>query len=115
MALLSRLDKPFKGDLEEIRKRKTIRALVSYSKTNFFFDKGSPKGFEYEMLNGYDSFLNRDAKKLTDRIRIVFIPVPFSKILQYLVDGRGDIAAAGLTITPHREKLVAFTNPTCPM
>ncbi len=114
MALLSRLDKPFSGDLKEIRKRKTIRALVSYSKTNFFFDKGSPKGFEYEMLNGYDAFLNRDAKKLTDRIRIVFVPVPFSKILQYLVDGRGDIAAAGLTITPQREKLVAFTKPYLP-
>ena len=113
-ALLSRLDKPFTGDLEKIRERKTIRALVSYSKTNFFFDKGSPKGFEYEMLNAYDSFLNRDAKKLTDRTRIVFIPVPFSKILQYLVDGRGDIAAAGLTITPQREKVVAFTRPYLP-
>ena len=114
MALISRLGKPFTGDLKKIKKRKTIRALVSYSKTNFFFDKGSPKGFEYEMMNAYDSFLNRDTKELTDRIRIVFIPVPFDKILQYLVNGRGDIAAAGLTITPEREKMVAFTKPYLP-
>jgi membrane-bound lytic murein transglycosylase MltF len=114
MALISRLDKPFTGDLEEMRERKTIRALVSHSKTNFFFDKGSPKGFEYEMLNAYDAFLNRDAKALTDRVRIVYIPVPFDKILQYLREGRGDIAAAGITVTPEREKMAAFTTPYLP-
>ena len=36
--LFLRVNEPFKGDLSEIRERRLIRVLVSYSKTNFFID-----------------------------------------------------------------------------
>ena len=45
---------------------------------------------------------------------MMFLPVPLDKLLAALQDGRGEIAAAGLTITPEREKQVAFTNPYIP-
>jgi len=113
-SLLSRIDEPFKGDLTKIRKRKLIRVLVSYSKTNFFFSGHNPRGFEYELLNEYEKYLNTPPKNIQQQTEMIFLPVPFDKLLGALQDGRGDIAAAGLTITPEREKHVAFTNPYIP-
>ncbi len=107
---IKKLQKPFKGDLPALKKRRYIRALVSYSKTNFFIEKGRFYGFEYELLNQYEKFLNKGKKK-QKWIKIIYIPVPFSDLLSDLRRGKGDIAAAGLTITPGRKKLVAFTTP----
>ena len=40
---------------------------------------------------------------------MVFIPVRRDQLLPALAAGKGDIAAANLTITPERQKLVDFT------
>jgi membrane-bound lytic murein transglycosylase MltF len=113
-ALFSRIDEPFKEDLTRIRERKLIRVLVNYSKTNFFFTGAEPRGFEYELLSEYEKYLNKPPMNIQQQIRMVFLPVPFDQLLMSLQDGRGDIAAAGLTITPEREKHVTFTNPYIP-
>ncbi len=110
-ALLDRYNKPFKGDLKQIRKRRILRVLVSHSKSNFFIDNGRPLGFEYDMLSDYSKFLNKSAKNKYDETKMVFIPVPFDQLLTDLQKGKGDIAAAGLTITPERQQIVQFTNP----
>jgi membrane-bound lytic murein transglycosylase MltF len=110
-ALLDRYHKPFKGDLKQIRKRRILRVLVSHSKSNFFIDNGRPLGFEYDMLSDYSKFLNKSAKNKYDETKMVFIPVPFDQLLTDLQKGKGDIAAAGLTITPERQQIVQFTNP----
>ncbi len=107
---IKKLKKPFKGDLPALKKRRYIRALVAYSKTNFFIEKGRFYGFEYEMLNQYEKFLNRGRKK-QKWIKIFYVPVPFNDLLHDLRAGKGDIAAAGLTITPGRGKFVDFTYP----
>jgi ABC-type amino acid transport substrate-binding protein len=39
------------------------------------------------------------------------IPVARDQLLPALIEGRGDIAAANLTITPGRQKLVEFSDP----
>jgi membrane-bound lytic murein transglycosylase MltF len=113
-AILHRIDEPFKGDLDKIRKRRLIRVLVSYCKTNYFFDHGKPRGFEYEMLKAYEKFLNRKAKNRYAETRMIFVPVPFDRILSDLNNGRGDIAASSLTITPKRKQTVNFTIPYIP-
>jgi membrane-bound lytic murein transglycosylase MltF len=113
-AILHRINEPFKGDLDKIRNRRIIRVLVSYCKTNYFFDHGKPRGFEYELLKAYEKFLNRKEKKQYAKTRMIFIPVPFDRLFQYLNDGRGDIAASSLTITPERQKIVNFTKPYIP-
>ena len=109
--LLESFKEPFKGDLDAIYKRRVLRALVSYSQTNFFFDGGSTHGYEYEKLRALEKFLNRNVKERTRRLHIVLVPTPFSELPAALAEGRGDIAAAGLTITPERLKRVAFTEP----
>jgi membrane-bound lytic murein transglycosylase MltF len=104
----------FTGDLPEIQKRRFIRVLVTYSKTNFFLMKGIPHGFEYELLKQYEKFLNKGKGKRTLKTQLVFIPVPFDQHIPALLKGRGDIVAAGLTNTPDRRKRVAFTTPYLP-
>jgi membrane-bound lytic murein transglycosylase MltF len=113
-AILYPINEQFKGDLDKIRKRRRIRVLVSYCKTNYFFDHGKPRGFEYEMLKAYEKFLNRKQKNSYAKTRMIFLPVPFDRILSDLNKGRGDIAASSLTITPERQKIVDFTKPYIP-
>jgi membrane-bound lytic murein transglycosylase MltF len=113
-ALIQRIDKPFKGDLDQIRARKTLRVLVNYSRTNFFIDNGKFQGFEYGLLKAYETHLNKEEKNNYTKTKLIFVPIPFDRILQALNQGRGDIAAAGLTITPNRQKIVAFAKPYLP-
>jgi membrane-bound lytic murein transglycosylase MltF len=113
-AILHRIDEPFKGDLGKIRERRIIRVLVSYCKTNYFYDHGKPRGFEYELLKAYEKYLNRKVKNRYAKIKMIFIPVPFDRLFRALNNGRGDIAAASLTITPERRKIVDFTKPYIP-
>ncbi len=98
----------FKGDLPEIRKRKVIRALVTYNRTDFFFHQGGAKGIQVEFLNQYAKYLNIGAMREEDRVHITYIPVSFNDLIPALLAGRGDIAADFLTITPQREKQVSF-------
>ena len=50
---------PQKGDIDGMAKRRQIRALVSLSKTTFFYDNGRPRGMAYDALVEFEKFLNR--------------------------------------------------------
>jgi membrane-bound lytic murein transglycosylase MltF len=95
-------------DLPAMRERKLVRALVTLSKTDFFIYNGQPKGLQAEFLHHYEEFLNKGVSRRELKTRIAFVPVPFSELMPALSEGRGDIAAAFLTITPEREKQVKF-------
>jgi len=111
-ASLKRSDESWTGDLKEIlKKRRFIRVLVSYNATNFFIDRGSPRGLEYELLERYEKFLNQQQPKGSLKVKMIYRALPFDRLLPALLEGRGDIAAAGLTITPLRSQRVAFTQP----
>ena len=45
-------------------------------------------------------------------VHVVFIPTARDQLIPGLIDGRGDVAAAGLTITPDRQAQVDFSDPT---
>ena len=109
--LIARVTQKLTGDLGEIRKRRAIRALVSYSRTNFFLDGSEMRGASYELLREYEKQLNAGIKNPAKKLVMVFVPVPFEELLPALVEGRGDIAVAGLTITPERQALVDFSTP----
>lgn len=109
--LLERVRRPFLGDLDKIRERRFLRVLVSYGRTNFFFDQGSPRGFEYDLMMEYEKLLNSSVSSLEDRVKLIFVPVPFDQLLDRLTSGQGDVVAAGLTVTPERLVQVSFTKP----
>jgi membrane-bound lytic murein transglycosylase MltF len=110
---LDRITASFTGDLDEIVERGYLRVLISYSRTNYFIDFGTARGFEYELLRQYEEHLN-EGRRLTREIIVVFIPVPLESLLSDLAKGRGDIAAGGLTVTEGRAKEVAFARPYLP-
>ena len=99
------------ADLPEILDSRYIRVLTTINRTNFFVDGPRIHGFEYEMLKKYEKYLNKGSKRSDLKLVMEFIPVPRDRLLGDLVAGYGDIAAAGLTITPERAQQVAFTRP----
>jgi membrane-bound lytic murein transglycosylase MltF len=108
-ALMDRVLKRRTDDLNE--KWKTVRVLVSYNKTNFFEVGGQIKGLEAELMRQYEKYLRKRAPQKGAKINVTFIALPFRELIPALIDGRGDIAAAGLTITPERQNQVDFTDP----
>ncbi len=59
----------------------------------------------------FEKFINKKLEKGTVKIRVVFVPTTRDRLFADLVEGRGDLAAANLTITPERLELVDFSNP----
>lgn len=98
----------FSGDLPGMRERGFIRALVTYSRTDFFLAGGQIKGIQADYLREYEKFLNEGVKREHEKIKILFVPVNFDELIPALRSGRGDIAAAFLTVTPERKKQVDF-------
>src|SRR4029077_19886702 len=101
------------GDLDGMIERRVIRALVVYSKTYYFVDKGTQRGIAYDGLKLFEDELNAQLRKQKKRpVVMVFVPVLRDQLIPALTSGRGDIAAAGITVTPSREKRVDFSDPT---
>lgn len=109
------MQKPWSGDLDGMIERGVIRVLTVNSKSIYFTDKGTPHGTAVEFFQAFENALNKQLaaeKKLKHKhlkVRVVFIPMHRADLLPALAAGKGDIAAANLTITPERLKLVDFT------
>ncbi|MCP4595351.1 lytic transglycosylase F [Neptuniibacter sp.] len=108
--LKSENEGPFFGDFSEMKRKRSIRALVTYSKTDFFIHNGQIKGLQAELLQAYEDEINEGIKKESEKIRITYIPVTFDQLIPALQAGYGDIAAALLTKTPERLEKVDFTS-----
>jgi membrane-bound lytic murein transglycosylase MltF len=112
---LAKVGKPWIGDLDGMIERRVIRILTVNSKTIHFLDKGVLRGTAVEYVRLFADELNKklaadkNLKNKNLKVRAVFIPVQRNQLLPWLAAGKGDIAAAGLTITPERQKLVDFS------
>lgn len=99
------------GDYDGMRERRLIRILVAHSRTLYFFDHGRERGIDAEYAKALEVHLNKKLKTKALKMRIALVPVPRDRLLSDLIEGRGDIAAGALTITPEREALVDFASP----
>jgi membrane-bound lytic murein transglycosylase MltF len=105
-----------KGDLDDMQKRRVIRALVLYNKTNYFIDiKGQPRGMSYEALLEFERFVNRKLSPSDrtgkNKILVVLIPVNPARAERDLLDGKGDILAGPVYMTEDRMKKADFIQP----
>jgi membrane-bound lytic murein transglycosylase MltF len=105
------LHKKMIGDFDEMVQHRRIRALVTYSKTFYFLDRGRQYGLSYETLKAFEKFINKKLKTKTLKFHVVIIPVSRDELVPSLLNGLGDIAVANLTITTQRQKQVDFSNP----
>jgi len=106
------LNEPFKGDLDEMVKRRLVRLGVTFNRTHYFVDKGVQRGGAYEYGKLMEDELNKRRKTGNLKVVFWFVPLPRDQLLPALMDGRVDLVMAGLTDTPERRKQVDFTNPT---
>jgi membrane-bound lytic murein transglycosylase MltF len=109
--LVLRITQPDTSDWQQIERRGLLRVLVPRDRTNFFFAENRLRGMEYELVHEFERTLAREPGSTRPQIDVAYVPVEFERLLPALVEGLGDVAAGGLTITAEREQQVAFTEP----
>jgi membrane-bound lytic murein transglycosylase MltF len=99
------------GDFDEMVERRVIRALVVYSKTFYFLDGPEQRGATYEGLKLFEETINEKLGTGHLKVHVLIIPVSRDRLIPALTEGRGDVAAANLTITQERLERVDFSDP----
>jgi len=103
--------KRWTGDLDVMENERIIRILTVYGLGRYFLDGHVEKGLVYETGRLFEGFINERLGRKNVRIHVVIIPVARDQLIPGLLQGRGDVAIAGLTITPERAELISFTKP----
>jgi membrane-bound lytic murein transglycosylase MltF len=100
------------GDLDVLLRTGSIRVLTAYSRTDFFVDRGETGGFAHAYMLAFEGHLRRLTRGKAPVMPVVhFVPVSRDRLIPALLAGEGDIAAASLTVTPERARLVDFSAP----
>ncbi len=104
--------KPRTGDFDQMLERRMIRALVPYSRSLYFNDKGHERGITADTVRDFERWINKKyARKLGKRpLTIYIIPTTRDKLLPEVVQGIGDLAMGNLTVTEERLKVVDFVS-----
>lgn len=110
-ALLELVGRPWTGDLDGMIERGAVRILTAYTPIYFSYDGDAESGLAAdiarELKARFVEWFGETGKPLT----VSTIPVPRDELIPRLLEGRGDIVVANLTITPEREGVVQFSNP----
>ena len=92
---------PVSLDLDQIKERGSLTAILNNSSTGYFIYRGQPMGYEYELLTLLAQSLDVSLSiEVTNDIEEAF---------QLLNRGEGDIIAFNMTVTAPRKERVAFT------
>ena len=100
------------GDLDGMIERRMIRVLTTPSKTTFFVDRGTQLGLVADVFRLFEDDLNKRLNNKNIQVQVVFVPVAHDDLIPTLLEGRGDVVAAGTLTTAWRKAQVDFTNPT---
>jgi membrane-bound lytic murein transglycosylase MltF len=105
--------KPWTGDFDQMLERHMIRALVPYSRSLYFNDKGRECGITADNVRDFERWINKKyAEKLRKRpLTVYLIPTTRDKLLPEVAKGIGDVAIGNLTVTEERLKTVDFATP----
>ena len=102
----------FTGDLDGMVKRRQVRVLTTFNSFGYYIsDDGTEKGATFEVMKMFEEKLNEHFQTGKLKVYVVMVPTRHDKLLSWLVEGRGDIASANLTVTPERHELVDFAEP----
>ena len=91
-------------DLPGIKKHGVLRVLTRNNPATYFLWRGELLGFEYELAQHF-------SKKNKLRVEMV-VPPSREDLIPWLLEGKGDVIAASMTISSEREAQgVAFSRP----
>ncbi len=88
-------------DLADIKKRGYLEAIIDNNSISYFIYKGTPMGYEYELLQHLCKSL-----KVKLKIRVIS---GIDEAFDQLNKGAGDVLAFPLTITKDRTNYISFT------
>ena len=92
------------GDLDAIRERRVLRVLLRNNAASYFLYRGELVGFEYELAKAF-------AKAMRLRLEVI-VPDTHAQLLEWLRDGRGDLAAGFLEQDEHwLQQGIAYSRP----
>jgi len=92
-----------KNRLQSVIAAGELVVLTRASPTTYYETPEGPAGFEYDLVKSFAGSLGVNPR---------FVVVPkFSDILPRFLQGEGDMAAAGITVTESRARLVQFGPP----
>ena len=94
---------PMIFDLDKIKERGYMTAIVDNSSTGMFVYRGEPMGYEYDLLTLF-------AKSIGVEIRFEVTP-SLDQGYTKLNDGRGDVLAYNLSVIKPRRQFMDFTIP----
>ena len=94
----------YTDDFDQIKQRNTLRVLIPRTEGRIYLPrKGYPLDIELEQL-----------KQFSDKHELDFetVHVPdFDQLIPSLIDGKGDIIAANMTVTEERKAFIDFSLP----
>lgn len=91
------------SQLERIHERGKLIAATDYNSISYFVYRGTPMGYQYEMLNLFSDYLD---------VKLEIIPEnDLEKCFDLLNKREIDLIAMGLTVTKERSKQIDFTFP----
>lgn len=94
------------GDWKDIVKRRVLRVVMPNNAASYFLHRGELQGFEYELSKAFT-----DANKL--RLEVL-VPDTHEQLLDWLIEGRADVAAGFLdpeAVTGVRAAAITFSRP----
>jgi len=111
--LVKKVLEQYKGDLDKMLERKTIRVLVVNSKAFYGIDKGKKSGMYNEAIVALEKQINKNYPNKNKHIKTKLITIPVTRefLIPALNAGYVDVAIAGNTITKRRQEQIAFTDP----
>lgn len=89
------------ADLEEVKRRGVLRVLTRNNSSNYFLARATERGFQFELARAF-------ARHLGVRLAMV-VPPSRDALIAALLDGEGDLIAAGMSVTRARGEKVLFT------
>jgi membrane-bound lytic murein transglycosylase F len=94
---------PEGNKLQQVQRAGELVVLTRNSPTTYYDGPDGPTGIEYDLAAAF-------ARRLGVKVRIV-VPDHYADILPMIARGDGDLAAAGITVTPARAQVVRFAPP----
>jgi membrane-bound lytic murein transglycosylase F len=102
-SLTQHRDETSTGDLAALHKRGSLRLLTRNNALSYFMYKGEDFGFDRDLVKMF-------AKGQGLRLEIV-VPPSRDLLIPWLLEGRGDMIAATMSVTPERLEEIKFSKP----
>jgi membrane-bound lytic murein transglycosylase MltF len=111
-ALTAAIMTPWTGDLAGMIERGYVRIGVGNEPVFFSYDGAEQQGLSVDSAREFEKHLRATLGKRAATVTVSLAPLPRDHMFDALAEGRVDILAANLTITPERLGRVDFSVPT---